>query len=160
MVQYKAADGTMKAIGTDAHSISHRIGNARMGGQCVADALAMIQAIDSYYAALFAYLVGRLDMFSEGNGTLLDNTATVWIQEMSDGNSHNLNNLPILQAGSMRRLLQDRAGPSTSRTPIATMSPGNSSKDCANGQSTQPGRRRNPEQRPRRCRSTSTSATC
>ena len=31
---------------------------------------------------------------------LLDNTATVWIQEMSDGNSHNLNNLPILQAGS------------------------------------------------------------
>ena len=36
----------------------------------------------------------------EGNGTLLDNTATVWFQEMSDGDSHNLNNLPILQAGS------------------------------------------------------------
>ena len=32
--------------------------------------------------------------------TVLDNTATVWFQEMSDGNSHNLNNLPILQAGS------------------------------------------------------------
>jgi hypothetical protein len=35
----------------------------------------------------------------EGDKTLLDNTATVWFQEMSDGNSHNLNNLPILQAG-------------------------------------------------------------
>jgi hypothetical protein len=43
--------------------------------------------------------VGKLDSFSEGNGTLLDNTATVWFQEMSDGDSHNLNNLPILQAG-------------------------------------------------------------
>ena len=31
---------------------------------------------------------------------MLDNTATVWFQEMSDGNSHNLNNMPILQAGS------------------------------------------------------------
>ena len=84
----------------ESHSISHRIGNAGMGGACVADALAMIQTIDSYYATQFAYLVGRLDSFAEGTGTLLDNTATVWFQEMSDGNSHNLNNLPILQAGS------------------------------------------------------------
>ena len=60
----------------------------------------MIHAIDKYYATLFAYLVGRLDSFSEGDVKLLDNTATVWFQEMSDGNSHNLNNMPILQAGS------------------------------------------------------------
>src|SRR4029078_7424083 len=62
VVQYKACDGTMKAIGTDAHSISHRIGSALMGGQCVADALAQIQAVDSYYASLFAYLVWQLDI--------------------------------------------------------------------------------------------------
>ena len=71
-----------------------------MGGTCVADAIDMIHTIDKYYAQLFAYLVGRLDSFREGDAELLDNTATVWFQEMSDGNSHNLNNLPILQAGS------------------------------------------------------------
>jgi hypothetical protein len=134
VVQYKAGDGTMKAVGTDAHSISHRIGNAGMGGQCVADALAQIQAVDSYYASLFAYLVGHLDMFSEGSGTLLDNTATTWIQEMSDGNSHNLNNLPILQAGSCGGYFKTGQAVNVENA-NATMSPGNSSKDCANGQS-------------------------
>jgi hypothetical protein len=135
VVQYKQADGTMKAVGTDAHSISHRIGSALMGGQCVADALAQIQAVDSYYASLFAYLVGHLDMFSEGSGTLLDNTATVWMQEMSDGNSHNLNNLPILQAGGMGGYFKTGWAVNVENA-NATMSPGNSSKDCANGQST------------------------
>jgi hypothetical protein len=134
VVQYKSSDGTMKAIGTDAHSISHRIGSALMGGQCVADALAQIQAVDSYYAGLFAYLVGQLDMFSEGSGTLLDNTATVWMQEMSDGNSHNLNNLPILQAGSCGGYFKTGQAINVENA-NASMSPGNSSKDCANGQS-------------------------
>ena len=84
----------------DAHSISHRIGNAVMGGQCVADAIAHDPRDRQVLRTLFAYLVGRLDMFTEGDVKLLDNTATVWFQEMSDGNSHNLNNMPILQAGS------------------------------------------------------------
>jgi hypothetical protein len=83
----------------DSHSVSHRIGNAGMGGTCVDNALDMIATIDSWYAQQFAYFVGRLDSVKEGDQTLLDNTATVWFQEMSDGNSHNLNNLPILQAG-------------------------------------------------------------
>jgi uncharacterized protein DUF1552 len=132
VVQYKAADGTMKAIGTDAHSISHRIGNAGMGGQCIPDAMAQIQAVDSFYANLFARLVGRLDMFNEGSGTLLDNTATVWIQEMSDGDSHNLNNLPILQAGSCGGYFKTGWAINVENA-NATMSAGNSSMDCANG---------------------------
>ena len=41
-----------------------------------------------------------LDSIPEGDGTVLDNTATVWFNEMSDGNAHNLNNAPIIQAGS------------------------------------------------------------
>jgi hypothetical protein len=40
-----------------------------------------------------------LDSIPEGGGTVLDNTATVWFNEMSDGNAHNLNNAPIIQAG-------------------------------------------------------------
>jgi hypothetical protein len=133
VVQYAAADGSMKNVGTDAHSVSHRIGNAGMGGQCVADAIAQIHAIDKYYATQFAYLVGRLDSFSEGDGKLLDNTATVWFQEMSDGNSHNLNNMPILQAGSCGGYFKTGQAINVEGAK-ADMSQGNSDKDCANGQ--------------------------
>lgn len=134
-LQYKASDGTMKQLTMESHSVSHRIGNAGMGGPCVADAMSMIHAIDVYYAQLFARLVGRLDMFTEGNGTLLDNTATVWFQEMSDGNSHNLNNMPILQAGSCGGYF--KVGQAVNvEGGAATMSRGNSDADCVNGQST------------------------
>jgi len=84
----------------DTHGISHRGGTANMGDGCVPDVLNMIQEIDDWYAQKFAFLVGQLDSFDEGDVKLLDNTATVWFNELSDGNSHNLNNLPILQAGS------------------------------------------------------------
>ncbi len=85
---------------TESHGISHRIGDAGMGGKCIDGVNDMIQTIDKYYAEKFAYLVGQLDSVKEGDSTVLDNTATVWFQEMSDGNAHNLNNLPIIQAGS------------------------------------------------------------
>jgi hypothetical protein len=93
---------TYKNLGLtlESHSVSHRTGNAGQGGKCVANALDMVHTIDKYYAELFAYFVGRLNSFAEGDKTVLDNTATVWFQEMSDGNAHNLNNMPILQAGS------------------------------------------------------------
>jgi hypothetical protein len=85
---------------TEAHSLSHRIGNAGMSGTCVAGVHEMLLTIDRYYAAKFAHLVKQLDSVAEGDGTVLDNTAAVWVNEMSDGNAHNLNNLPIVQAGS------------------------------------------------------------
>ena len=83
----------------DSHSLSRRIDNAGMSGTCVANAIPMLLAIDDYYSQKFAKLVGMLDGIPEGDGTLLDNTATVWFQEMSDGSANNLNNLPIIQAG-------------------------------------------------------------
>jgi len=86
-------------LSVESHGLSHRIGNANMGGACLDGVFDMIGKIDSFYAQQFAKLVGQLDSIAEGDGTVLDNTATVWFQEMSDGNSHNLNNLPILQAG-------------------------------------------------------------
>lgn len=82
------------------HSISHRIGNAGMGGTCIANVNEMLETMDRYYAEKFAYLLGTLDSIDEGNGTVLDNSVAVWFQEDSDGNAHNLNNMPIIQAGS------------------------------------------------------------
>ena len=75
--------------------LSHRIGNAGMRGVCIAEAIEMNLTVDRFYARKFAHLVGKLDELG-----LLDDSAAVWFQEMSDGTAHNLNNLPIVQAGS------------------------------------------------------------
>jgi hypothetical protein len=87
-------------INTESHSLSHRLDNAGMQGDCLPNALDMLLQVDGYYTQKFANLVKMLDGIPEGEGTVLDNTATVWFNEMSDGNAHNLNNAPILQAGS------------------------------------------------------------
>jgi hypothetical protein len=86
---------------TEAHSLSHRIGNAGMSGTCVAGVVDMLLTIDRYYAAKYARIVQLLDSIQEGDGTVLDNTAAIWFNEMSDGNAHNLNNAPIVHAGSL-----------------------------------------------------------
>jgi len=86
-------------ITTESHSLSHRLDNAGMSGSCLPDAVADLIKVDQYYASKFAYLLKQLDSMSEGDGTVLDNSATVWFSEMSDGNAHNLNNAPIIQAG-------------------------------------------------------------
>jgi hypothetical protein len=89
-------------ITADSHNLSHRLDNANMSGTCYPNSLTLLQTIDKYYAAKFAKLVGLLDGIKNSNGsTLLDSTAAVWFNEMSDGNAHNLNNLPVIQAGGL-----------------------------------------------------------
>ena len=105
-----------------------------MGGACIANAIDMIHAVDRWYAQQFAYLVGRLDSITEGDRTLLDNSATVWFNEMSDGNAHNLNNMPILQAGSCGGYFKTGWAVNVEGGK-ADMTPGHSDEDCSNGQS-------------------------
>jgi hypothetical protein len=81
-------------------SLANRVGSANLGGTCVPDVLNQIATVDAFYARKFAHLVAKLDETSDGEGSLLDTTAAVWFQEVSDGAARNLNNLPILQAGS------------------------------------------------------------
>ncbi|WP_437901648.1 DUF1552 domain-containing protein [Sorangium sp. So ce124] len=81
-------------------SLSRRLSNAGMTGTCVPGAIDMLLKIDDYYARKFAHLVEQLNRIEEGDGTLLDNCAAVWFQDVSDGCARNLNNLPIIQAGS------------------------------------------------------------
>lgn len=87
-------------INADSHNQSHRLSNANMQGPCVADAVENLKKIDSYYASKFASLVKYLDMVPEGSGTVLDNSVAFWLNELSDGNAHNMNNTPLIQAGS------------------------------------------------------------
>src|SRR5262249_28027655 len=124
------------SIPEEAHALSHRLSDAGMSGSCYPNALKLLQVIDGYYAQKFANLVGMLDGINEGDGTTaLDNTATVWFQELSDGNAHNLNNLPILQAGSAGGYFKTgwTINVDTTNPGAANMTTGNSESQCADG---------------------------
>jgi hypothetical protein len=57
--------------------------------------------INKWYCEQLAYLVRRLAETPEpgGSGTLLDNTLIVWTNELGEGNSHTLDNIPFLFVG-------------------------------------------------------------
>ncbi|MEI9952443.1 MAG: DUF1552 domain-containing protein [Pseudomonadota bacterium] len=88
-------------ISRETANLTKRLESAGMQGPCAPQAIEWILKVDGYYAQKFAKLVGMLDGIPEGDGTtLLDNSAAIWFQEVSDGAARNLNNLPIIQAGS------------------------------------------------------------
>jgi hypothetical protein len=121
-------------IPLESASLSHRLDNAGLSGTCVDNALQMILSIDDFYARKFAQLVGQLDSIDEGDGTVLDNTATVWFQECSDGCARNLNNMPILQAGGCGGYFKTGWAVNV-EDGSATLTTGNSEIFCADGSS-------------------------
>ena len=113
------------------HGISHRTGDFTVGGNCYAGVVDMIAQIDTWLAGKFTRLVQTFDSLPEGDGTLLDNTATMWLPELSDGAAHNLNNLPILIAGSCGGYLKQ--GAIVNVEGKGTIGKGNSESSCQNG---------------------------
>lgn len=59
------------------------------------------------YARHFARLLAELDSVPEGDGTLLDNTAVVWISELGTG-THELVDVPVVIAGGTGFFAQGR----------------------------------------------------
>ena len=114
----------------DHSGLSHRTGDSSIGGCALDHALDMLFEIDTWYANKFARMVGLFDSVSEGGGTLLDNTATLWLPELSDGMAHNLNNLPILIAGSAGGYMKQGVAVNVEGTPIGL---GGSSHSCDEG---------------------------
>lgn len=115
------------------HGLSHRTGDFSVGGACgVMNVLTMINQIDQWYAGKYAKLVGLLNSISEGDGKLLDNSATMWLPELSDGAAHNQNNLPILIAGSAGGYLKQGA---VVNVDTGTPQAGNSDSSCKDGAS-------------------------
>jgi len=114
----------------DHSALSNRTGDFSIGGNCYPGVLGMLAEIDAWYAAKYAKLVALLDSFPEGDVSLLDNTATMWLQEFSDGAAHNLNNLPIVIAGSAGGYLRQGAAVNVEGTEIG---PGNSEASCGPG---------------------------
>jgi hypothetical protein len=124
----------------DSGTLSQRVDNAGQDGTCLPGVLNMLLKIDAYYAQKFAKLVGMMDSVQNSDGTtLLDNSATIWFNEMSDGLAGNLNNLPIVQAGGCGGYFKTgwtiNVDPANPGSP--TLSQGNSTSQCADGSSTQ-----------------------
>jgi hypothetical protein len=61
--------------------------------------LEKIGKIDLYHSTLFAYFLEKLRSTPDGDRPLLDNLMIVYGSDMSDGNKHWLQNLPIVLAG-------------------------------------------------------------
>ena len=76
----------------EGHSLSHSgDGNANLQAQW--------ERMLVWYSEQLNYLLERLASIPEGDGTLLDNTLVVAINEISRGNSHSHQDMPFLMAG-------------------------------------------------------------
>lgn len=61
-----------------------------------------ITRINTFHTELFGHFLSRLACTWEGDGSLLDNTLIVYGSAISDGNSHQHHDLPVLLAGSAK----------------------------------------------------------
>jgi hypothetical protein len=123
-------------ITEESASLSRRLDNAGLNGNCYPNAIALLSKIDGYYAQKFANLVGLLNGITNSDGsTMLDNSAAVWFNEMSDGLAGNLNNLPIVQVGSCGGYFKTgwtiNVDPGNPAAPDLTQ--GNSTSECNDG---------------------------
>lgn len=75
------------------HDLSHE-------GDDNTTAVEQIVEINRWYASKFARILDLMKQIPEGDGTLLDNTAVVWVNELGKGNSHTRNDMPFIIAGS------------------------------------------------------------
>jgi len=74
------------------HPISHHGGDKNK--------ITSLAKINVYHATLFAYFLEKLATASDGDATLLDNViTTLYGSAISEGNSHDIRNLPLVLAG-------------------------------------------------------------
>jgi len=65
------------------------------------DAQEKLRKIDKWFCEQIAYMTQRLAETPEpgGSGSLLDNTLIVWTNELGEGNTHSLDNIPFVLLG-------------------------------------------------------------
>jgi len=59
------------------------------------------ERISRFHLSQLAYLAGKLDSMPEGDGTVLDNTCLMWINNMWIGRKHDNTRLPLVLAGGL-----------------------------------------------------------
>jgi hypothetical protein len=86
------------------HSLSHEPDNNTA-------AYEKLKKINTWFAGELAYLAKRLAETPEpaGDGSMLDHTLIVWTNELGKGNSHTLDNIPLVLVGGCPGLKMGRA---------------------------------------------------
>ena len=80
------------------HPISHHGGDKNK--------IASLAKINAYHTTLFAYFLEKLATTSDGEASLLDQVIVLYGSAISEGNSHDIRNLPILLAGGGTGLIK------------------------------------------------------
>ncbi|MFT3712421.1 MAG: DUF1552 domain-containing protein [Archangium sp.] len=98
-------DGTEYTIDGDKlpsfHWISHRIYADGSEGQTIPNAVDLHHKVDVLQLTFYKYLLDRLDSYaSPYGGTLLDDSAACWTNDLGDGPPHDASNTPWIIAGS------------------------------------------------------------
>jgi hypothetical protein len=73
------------------HSMSHHGNNPQK--------MAEFTKLNTYHVAALGYFLERLRTTPDGDGTLLDHSVVLYGSGMSDGNTHNNYNVPVLMVG-------------------------------------------------------------
>jgi hypothetical protein len=86
------------------HSLSHEPDNNEV-------AYEKLERINAWFAGELAYLVRRLAETPEpgGDGSMLDHTQILWVNELGKGNSHTLSDIPFLLVGGGAGFRTNRA---------------------------------------------------
>lgn len=80
------------------HSLSHD-SDSDTGAQ---DKLVLLNI---YIAKRFAKILSEMKKIKEGNGTMLDNSLVIWVNELGKGNNHRYDDIPIVMAGNLQGVM-------------------------------------------------------
>lgn len=82
------------------HFVSHHVLSDGSSGTAITDAVEIHHGIDRIHARMFKHLVEQLKAYKTADGRpLLDDCAAVWMNSLSDGPPHGVNNVPHVIAG-------------------------------------------------------------
>ncbi|MCH9684509.1 MAG: DUF1552 domain-containing protein [Deltaproteobacteria bacterium] len=84
----------------DHHKLSHGNTQDDDSGSMIENFEELLHEVDLWHAAQFAMLLERLDSYTEGDGTVLDNSLVLWTNDLSSGLYHSDTDMPNVMAGS------------------------------------------------------------
>jgi hypothetical protein len=81
----------LEGVSAGHHDVSHH--------QKDADKLRQYELISKWHVEQYAYLLRKLQSMKEGDSNVLDNSMVLFSSALSDGNSHNPHDLPLVLGG-------------------------------------------------------------
>lgn len=97
------------------HSMSHHANNP--------EKMAVFSKLNTYHVETLAYFLKKLQAIPDGDGTLLDHAIVLYGSGMSDGNTHNNFNVPVVVVGGRDQQMKgNRHLTYPKGTPLANLS--------------------------------------